>query len=80
MKLGNEKYDKPSRSYSRKGRKKGYRVEIVYSVAHNYYYFLIDRKDTDYLFNSLWHYAGFKTEEECIAVCEEYIDYNLAEH
>lgn len=77
MKLSNIKYDKYSRSYSRTGRKKGYKVEIAYSDAHKYYYFLIEKKDTDYIFNSLWHYDGFKTEEECIAICEEYIDNNL---
>ena len=77
MKLSNKKYSKYSRGYSRTGRKKGYRVEIVYSAVHNCYYFLIDRKDTDYRFNSLWQYEGFKTEEECVEICEEYIDNNL---
>ena len=43
MKLSNIKYDKYSRSYSRTGRKKGYRVEIAYSDAHKYYYFLIEK-------------------------------------
>lgn len=80
MKLGNKTYDRYSLSYSRTGRKNGYKVEIAYSQANNYYYFLIKRKDTGYVFNSLWKYAGFKTEDECVAICEEYIDNNLAKY
>lgn len=59
-----------SRSYRLKGRKNGYKAEVVYSEIYQYYYFYVTKGEKRY--NSLWDRKPYATEKECKEACEEY--------
>ena len=73
MKLSRPKYYPFSSSYTRTGRKNGYKVEINYNSLNKIYYFLLE-KGEEYAFNSCWENARYSTEEDCIVGAEKYIE------
>ena len=68
-----------------KGKKKGYIVRInqQQSKGSNYYnkfWFVVNKDDIDFRFNSLWKGMYYETLEECCSKAEEYIDKIIKEH
>lgn len=73
MKWGKQVYTSVVyRSYRIKARKKGYKAEVVYSGMYNVFYFVVEKDDRT--FNSCQKDMKYKTEEECKAACEKWID------
>ena len=72
MKLSKPKYIAWSRSCTKTGREKGYKVEINYNDYYEMYYFCLE--NGEYTFNSCWENMKYTTEEECVAEAEKYID------
>ena len=61
------------------GKKKKYNVKISYVPSDftgkkDYWYFLIDKEDINYSYNSLWDNLHYKTQEECVETVEKKID------
>jgi hypothetical protein len=71
MKLSNAKSERFSKCWTKTGRMKGYKAEIVYHPDG--FYFMLHKKSEDYIFNSLWKKMSYNSEEECLKACEDYI-------
>ena len=61
------------------GKKKKYNVKISYDSSDftgnkDYWYFLINKEDIDYSYNSLWDNLHYKTQEECVEAAENKVD------
>lgn len=61
------------------GKKKKYNVTVSYTPTDftgkkDYWYFLIDKKDVNYAYNSLWDNLHYETQEECVVAVEKKID------
>ena len=58
-----------------KGKYKKFECHINYSSNLDSWYYCIDSNDERYIrYNSLWNDIKFKTQEECVNACQEYID------
>ena len=58
---------------------KKYNVKISYVPSNftgktDYWYFLINKEDINYSYNSLWDNLYYKTQEECVDAVEKKID------
>lgn len=73
MKLGAKKQERWQQNWSKYGRKKGYKAQIVYHSMGKCFCFLISKGD--YSFNSCWKGWTFNTEQDCLKKCEDFIDY-----
>lgn len=72
MKLSKVKHYPYSGSYTRTGRKNGYKVEITYNKNSDIYYFMLEKGE--YVFNSCWENMKYSSEEDCAAGAEQYIE------
>lgn len=63
-----------SLSYTRTGRKNGYRAAVCYNSLSELFYFCLENKTAEVVYNSAWDKGYFKTESECLEACEKYID------
>lgn len=58
-----------------KGKYKKFECHINYSFNYDSWYYCISSNDErDIRYNSLWNGIKFKTQEECVIDCQEYID------
>ena len=58
-----------------KGKYRKFECRINYSSMHNRWYYCIDSKDErDIRYNSLWGNESFKTQEDCVEACQNYIN------
>lgn len=74
MKWSKKKTKMYSLSYSKTGRKKGYKASVIYNDYYEIFYFSTEKDGKSY--NSCWDKLEFKTEEECMVACEKWIDEN----
>lgn len=59
-------------SYEKTARKNGYKAAVIYNNYHKHFYFTLFKDGCTY--NSLWDNEEFKTEEDCMKVCEGWIN------
>ena len=58
-----------------KGKYKKFDCRINYSSNDDIWYYCISSNDErDIRYNSLWNGIKFKTQEECVNACQEFID------
>lgn len=72
MKLSKPVTERFTSSYTRTGRKRGYKVEIIFNSLYDHFYFMLHKDE--YVFNSLWKNSCFETEEECAKGAEKFVD------
>jgi len=61
------------------GKKKHFKVTISYAPVDfmntkSYWYFLLDKDDDSYTYNSLWYNLKYDTQEECVNAAENKIE------
>lgn len=49
-------------------------VSTDFTEKKDYWYYMIDKKDIDYSYNSLWDNLHYETQEECVDAAEKKID------
>lgn len=79
MKLREKTTDRWQNGKTFIGKKNKYSVTVSYVPTDfigkkDYWYFLIDKKDIDYAYNSLWDKLKYTSMEECIEACERKIE------
>lgn len=58
-----------------KGKYRKFECHINQYSSDDSWYYCIDSKDErDIRYNSLWNGKKFKTQEECVSACQNYID------
>ena len=69
-----KKSERYNMDYSLKSRYKNHKLTVSYSSVYKYFFFLVEYSNAGYVYNSLWDRLKFKTEEECIKACIDYVD------
>lgn len=55
-----------------KGRKNGFKFDIILPLHDKGVYFVVEHKDKDIRYNSLWENKKFKTKEDAFVYCEKW--------